>query len=204
MSETAKLSEILRTPIPALNAMLCLLSASSFFYADMENGYIKNIAGQMPKRGYTILSKFVTILPHNLLFMLVGVLGDLIGTVFFQRIAVDSAVLDSLRVFALKLLLLQSICAILLLFSGSLQIKSLGTVMAVLFGMGLLTLVYFGIDAGLDKIFPKKSFLLNDYMPDQLLSESNPETLTALIVSGVTIAVFLWLAIRIFDRKDVK
>ncbi|MBQ5951259.1 MAG: hypothetical protein IJL66_03820 [Lachnospiraceae bacterium] len=204
LPKTAELSGILREPLPFLNAMFCLLSVCGFFSADMENGYIKNIAGQVPRRGYTILSKFAAALPHGLLFMAVGIAGNLIGTVFFRKIVVDSAVPDSLRVFSLKLLLLQSICAVLLLFAGCLRIKSLGTVLAVLFGMNLLGLVYFGIDLGLSRIFPKMEFSIGDYMPDQLLGKSDPDTLTALIVSAVTIAVFLGLAVRIFDRRDIK
>ena len=62
---TADLSGIIKAPFPILNAMLALLSVNSFFYADVENGYIKNIAGQMPKRGYTIFSKFLAVIPHN-------------------------------------------------------------------------------------------------------------------------------------------
>ena len=75
---------------------------------------------------------------------------------------------------------------------------------SVLFGLGLLGLIYLGIDAGLDRLFPKKDFLVSDYMPDQLYAETKPDTLAALIVSAVTILLFLWLSVRIFDRKDVK
>ena len=204
MPATKNLSEIISDPFPMLNAMLIMLSACSFFYADVENGYIKNIAGQMPKKGYTILSKFLAIIPHNLLFMLVGVIGNLLGTVLFQKIVADAAVADSIRIFALKFLLLQAICCILLLVTSSLRSKSLGMVLAVLFGMGLLWLVYMGIDAGLAKLLPKLKFSLSDYMPDQLLREASPKTLRAVLVSAVTVGVFLPLSIRVFDKKDVK
>jgi ABC-type branched-subunit amino acid transport system ATPase component len=42
------------------------------------------------------------------------------------------------------------------------------------------------------------------YMPDQVPRESSPEALRAVLVSAVTIGVFLALSIRIFDRRDVK
>lgn len=202
--KAVNLSELLASPISRLNTMLALISICSFFYADVENGYIKNIAGQMPKKGYTILSKFLASVPHSLVFMLVSLAGDLLGTVFFRKILIDASVLSSLWIFALKLLLLEGLCAILLLFTAALQSKALGTVFSVLFGLGLLGLVYLGIDAGLDRLFPKKSFLISDYMPDQLLSEVKPDTWTALIVSALCILVFLWLSVRIFDKKDVK
>ena len=202
--DDVKLSEILGSPLSSLNAMLTLLSACFFYYADVENGYVKNIAGQMPKRGYTILSKFLATAPHNLIFMAAAIIGSILGALPFQRFAVDGAVLKGLGTLVSKLLLLQGICAILLLFTASLRSKSLGTVFAVLFGTGILFLAYMGIDAGLDQLLPKKSFSIADYMPDQLFRESRPDAVAALLVAAVTICVFLWLAVRIFDKKDVK
>ena len=185
--------------------MLALLSVNSFFYADVENGYIKNIAGQMPKRGYTILSKFLAVIPHNLLFIVAGVGGNLIGTIIFQKIIVDSAVLEACGTLLLKLLLLFGNHLLsLLLVTATFQSKSFGTVLAVLFGLGLLFLVYTGIDAGLDQLWPKKSFSIVSYMPDQLLDSASPNVVRSLAVSAVTIVIFLLPSIRIFDKKDVK
>ena len=200
----AMLSDIIRDQPGGLGVMMCLLSVCSFFYADMENGYVKNIAGQMPKKGFTVFSKYLSSIPHSLLFMLASVIGSLIGTVIFQKIVVNAELVDALRVFVLRLLLIESLCAVLLLFTAVIQSKSLGTTFAVLFGMGLLSLVYYGIDMGLNKIFTKKSFSIDEYMPDMLLQESKPETVKTLLVSAAVICLFLWLSVRIFDKKDVK
>ena len=212
--ESTELSLIIGDPLPLLNGMLAMLSVTMFFHADVEFGYIKNIAGQMPKKGFTVFSKFLAAIPHNLVFMLVGVIGNLIGTLLCQRIVFDAQVLDGVRIFLLRFLLLQSICAILLLVSGSLGSKSLGTVLAVLLGMGLLGLVYGAIDAGLNQLFRNKGFALNDYMPDQLLGRPythdptpitpNLNTWVSIIVAAVTTGIFLPGAIHVFDRKDVK
>ncbi len=202
--KTALLSDIIADPFPLLNGMLCLLSACAFFYADVENGYIKNIAGQMPRRGFTILSKFMAAIPHTLLFMLAGIIGNLIGTVIFQQITADVEILNSVLTFLMKLLLLQSICAIMLLVTSSFQNKSLGTVLAVLMGLGLLYVVYSMIDSGINQIWKNKGFTVADYMPDQLLGRPKPPVLDSILVSAVTTAIFLPLSIRVFDRRDVK
>ena len=202
--KTALLSGIIADPFPLLNGMLCLLSACSFFYADVENGYIKNIAGQMPKRGFTILSKFLAAVPHTLLFMLAGVVGNLIGTVIFQRIVPDGEVMNGVLSFVMRLLLMQSICAILLLVTSSFQNKSLGTVLAVLMGLGLLYVVYSIIDSGINQLWQNKGFAIADYMPAQLLSRPKPPVPDSILVSAVTTAIFLPLSIRVFDRRDVK
>ncbi|MBQ9408117.1 MAG: hypothetical protein IJU28_01820 [Clostridia bacterium] len=202
--KSVELSSLIGDPFPLLNAMLAMLSACAFFYADQENGYIKNIAGQMPRKGYTLLSKFVAAVPHNLLFMLVGVVAKLLGTLPFKSIAFDGAVLNSIGKFCIDFLLLQSICAILLLVTAGFANKSLGTVLAVLFGTGLLVLVYMGIDSGLDKVFTKKSFSIAEYMPDQLLGDGDASALRRIVVALVTCAIFLPLGIRVVDRKEIK
>ena len=77
---------------------------------------------------------------HNLCFAAAGIIGNLIGTVLVQRIVMDAGVADSIRVLVLKLLLVQSLCAILVLVVSTLRSKSLGMILAVLFGLGLTSL----------------------------------------------------------------
>ena len=197
------LSGLLSDPFPMIGLMLVLLSLCSFFYADVENGYIKNIAGQMPMKGFTVLSKFMAAIVHNLVFAAAGIIGDLIGTMIVQRIVVDSAVLDSIRVLILKLVLLQSLCAILLLVVSTFRIKSLGMILAVLFGLGMTPLIYYGINESLKPIFGER-LDITKIMPDTVMNENPLDTVKALAVAVVTGAIFLLPAIRIFDRKDVK
>ena len=183
--------------------MLALLSTVHFYYADMEGGYIKNIAGQMPKKGFTILSRFIATLPLNLLFMLASLVGNLIGTLPFRQIVVDGGVMEAVGIFLLKILLLQSISSVLLLFTASFRNKSMGVVLAVLWGLSVMELIYLGISSGLQQVFGK-SFSIKPYMPDQVLFEPKPALIRALLVSAVTIGIFLPLSIRVFDKKDVK
>ena len=197
-----KLSGIIGEPFPMLGLMLALLSVCAFFYADTENGYIKNIAGQMPMKGFTILSKFLASIVHNLAFIAAGIVGNMIGTLLVQRIVADAAVADNIRILCLKLLLLQSICAILLLVVSTFRNKSLGMILAVLFGLGLTPLIYAGINAGLRQVFSKETDI-SQYMPDVVMGDPS-DTVKAILVALVTGGIFLPLAIRIFDRKDVK
>ena len=198
-----KLSVILSDPFPALGLMLAMISLCYFFHADVENGYIKNIAGQMPMKGFTILSKFIVAFVHNVIFVAAAIIGKVVGTVFVQRIVVDGDVPDSIRVLVLKLLLIQSICALLLLAAATLRSKSLGMILAVIFGLGLTSLIYMGINQGLKSLF-NHAVDITKYMPDSLMDETPLGTMKALAVAAAWGAVFLIPAIRIFDRKDVK
>ena len=99
-------SKMLVDPFLMFGAMLLMISICSFFYADVENGYIKNIAGQMPKKGWTIVSKFVAAVPHNLIFMVTGVIGNLLGSLIVKHISAGDLA-EGIGVFLLKLLLIQ-------------------------------------------------------------------------------------------------
>ena len=197
------LSGILSQPFPMMSLMLALLSLCYFFYADVENGYIKNIAGQMPMKGFTVLSKFVASGVHNLIFAAAGIIGNLIGTLLVQQIIMDAGIPDSFRVLVLKLILVQSICAILVLVVSTLRSKSLGMILAVIFGLGMTSLIYMGINEGLKPIFGQGADI-SKFMPDTVMDEKPLSTLKALAVAAVTGTVFLLPAIRIFDKKDVK
>jgi hypothetical protein len=91
----------------------------------------------------------------------------------------------------------------LLLVVNTLRSKSLGMILAVLFGLGLTGLIYMGINEGLKPVFGQATNI-SKYMPDVVMSETPLDTLKALAVAIVTGGVFLLPAIRIFDRKDVK
>ena len=90
-----------------------------------------------------------------------------------------------------------------LLTVSSFRSKSLGMILAVLFGMGLTPLIYTGINGALKPVFGSE-LNISRYMPDTVMGESPLGTAKTLTVALVTGGIFLPLAIRIFDRKDVK
>ena len=197
------LSGILSDPFPLFNLMLALLSLCWFFYADVENGYIKNIAGQMPMKGFTVLSKFIAASVHNIIFAAAGIIGNLVGTLLVRQLIMDVNVLEVIRVLALKLLLVHSICASLLLVVTTFRSKAFGMILAVVFGMGLSGLIYAGINEAVKPLFGEETNIAR-YMPDTVMAEKPLNTVKSLLVAFGWGAVFLLPAIRIFDRKDVK
>ena len=205
------LDELLRDPFLMFGAMLLMISVCSFFYADVENGYIKNIAGQMPKKGFTIVSKFTASVAHNLIFMAAGFAGNLLGSLLVKHISAGELG-TGISIFFLKLLLIQGISAMLVLFVSTFRNKSLGTVVAVVMGLGLMGLMYSLIDTGIEKLWSGWPDLFSKYMPDNLLGFRKPSddmsmgdfVLASIVVSGLFIAVFLNLAVNLFDKKDVK
>jgi len=76
-------------------------------------------------------------------------------------------------------------------------------ILAVLFGMGLTSLIYSGINEGLKQVFGPATDI-RKYMPDVVMKENPLDTMKALLVAIVTGGIFLPLAIRIFGHRDVK
>lgn len=73
-------SSILSGPLMQFFIIFMYLSAVSFLYADIANGYVKNIAGQISKKGYTAVSKMIVLVFHNFVFLLLGALGLMLGS----------------------------------------------------------------------------------------------------------------------------
>ena len=199
------LSEIIASPFVVKPILVLLfVSVISFTYADIANGYVKNIAGQLSRRGNAVISKFAVISMHNMIFMLVSLCGRLISQFTVRTIIADENIGTSIVTFFLKWLLLQSICTILLFLTTGLRNKTFASIIGVIVGTGVLAAVYLGIDTALMKVFNFSEMYLLNYGPDQLLSLERVTIFNGLFVSGIIIAIFLPSTIKIFNKKDVK
>ncbi len=199
------LAELIADPFAYdIFAMLVLLAGVSFFYADIEHGYIKNIAGQQRRRSYTVRSKFFTVMLSNLVLMLTSLAGRVASAYIVGTVKMNGGIGAALYTFFVRWLLLLAISTVLLFLAAGLGAKSLANVIAVLGGTGLLVLAYFGADAAIHRLIDIGEFSLVDYAPDQLLTESAYEGPRAVIVALVFIVVFLFLAVKVTDKRDVK
>ena len=213
-AQAMPLSSILGNPfLIGWLIILMFISVVSYSYADMANGYIKNLAGQLLHKSDTIFSKFVAIGVHNLIFIAVAalslVLGQFIGSSFgTYTIECDAQVFGGILTLALKWLLSMAVCSILLFFTTAVRNKTLAAIVAVIFGTNTLGLVYGGLNFAVSQAFHTNTFDLAMYMPDSLLQSVNAVenigVLNAVIVSAVFIALFLILTVRVFKARDVK
>jgi hypothetical protein len=203
LPKSVTLTSILENPFPVVNSMLIMFSVCYFYYADIEHGFIKNIAGQVSKKGYTMISRFIAVILHNLIFIAAGIIGNLIGNVLFIKVTMGENLPQVLGALGLRFLLLQGVCAILLLVTCALKSKTFGMVLAVIFGTGAMTLIYMSIDTAFHMAF-KKTIEIENYMPDQLMDATAPPVVPGLPVAIITIVLFLILSVRIFDRREVR
>ena len=199
-----KVASVIAKPIGVIDGMLMLLSIVWFSYADLGHGYIKNIAGQLPKKGQTVISKFIAIELHNLFLLLTAAVFQVLGLLFF-RTPNFNGIEKGLAYLAVNWCLYMAISAVILMFSTGFKSKNAATVVAVLMGTGMLALFYSLIDLGIHKIpidfFEKIS--LAKFMPDALVG-SKPPVVKSLIVSACFVIVLMRITIGIFNKKDIK
>ncbi len=204
--------------------LLCIVY---FCFADIQHGYIKNIAGQLPSRGHTIVSKYVVIQFTTILFFIVTFVGNIAGQLIVGRslkfeyiyrgaLNFDTGIKapdevftmgQAFATFGVKFLLLSGMCALILLLTTGIGSNVAGTIAAILCGGGFTGLAYSGISAGIDKLFKTEDFELGDYMPDSLYrSELVKEgfLLRGLIVAVITIVVLMFITTRLYNKKDIK
>lgn len=208
------LSEIIVEPF-AISWMIILMFISmvSFSYADIANGFIKNIAGQIPRKSDTIVSKFIVVGIHNCVFILVAavtmMIGQFLGSIFgTYQIVVDSQVGFAILTLLVKWMLSMAISSILLFLTTGVRNKTLASIVGVILGTGTMGLVYLGLNTAVNSIFKTSGFNLSLIMPDALIQTvnvgANTGVINAVIASIVCAAIFLALTIKVFNTRDIK
>jgi hypothetical protein len=205
-AEAAKVSEMIADPfVISFLPLFILLLVVSFSYMDIENGFIKNIAGQQPKRSRVAVSKYLTIMLSNLVLMLTALIGQVIGKYIVGKVEIDAgAIPQAVYTFGVRWLLLLALSALLLFLTVGIGAKPLALVTAVLAGTGFLGLIYLGIDTAIQNMLHIQNLSLVDYAPDQLLTQPGYEGPRAVIVGITFSVVFMLLTVLRADKTDVK
>ena len=193
--------------------ILMFASLVSFSYADIANGYIKNIAGQLPHKSQTIVSKFIVIGLHNLLFLAVGSLTNTLGNLILSGMGMinfvnDGMIAQAILTLLLKWLLSMALASILMFVTIGIKNKILASIVGVIIGTGSLGLAYMGLNTAANTVFHLEGFDLGSYMPDTLFNSvsvaTNTAVINAVIVAIVCIVIFMALTVKVFDSSDVK
>lgn len=206
LSQPTALSGIIKSPFGGLSliTILVMISVVSFMYADHNNGYIKNIAGQVSSRGNLAVSKYLVTGMHNLILLVLGVLGGMLGTLISRGITFDEKMGEGILVFFIKFLLMWGLSAVLLLITNGLGNKTFAVVMAVIFGSGALLLVYMPLSFGLNKLFKTNNINIAAYAPDQLFLANEIDFLSGVTGAAVLIVLGVFFTVMLMNKKDVK
>lgn len=202
-----RLDDTITSPFGLFMIIILFVAVVSFCYADLANGYIKNIAGQIPNKGNTALSKFVVIMFHSLVYIVLAALGTVIGTLISPdaKLITEMDAGKTIILFCVRFALIMALCSMILFVVSALRSKVFGTVLGVLFGLNALNLIYMGLDSLIGNVI--KDVHIENYTPSTLLTAdlaATGDVVRALIVAIVFIAVFLFLSVKFIKEKDVQ
>lgn len=210
IDNSKSITAMISDPVTSFLLIIMFVSVIAFLFADLRNGYIKNIAGQLPRKGSTAISKFVVSIVHNLIFMIAGFFGMLVGNLLCPKVTVvfDNMFFSGLVVFFLKLVLSMAMVSILLFITTGLRSKTFASIVGVLFSVSALGMLYTGINKLLEAL-GLKNFDIAQYVPDQLYNQSFDlaavnSVISAFIVGIAFCVIFVSLTVFVFNKRDVK
>ena len=210
------LSDIIMSPfsIPIM-LVAVMISLVSFAYADIANGYIKNIAGQVSHKNDILFSKFIVVGVHNYIFLLAAVISNIIGIAAGSVLGGSAIKVDGIfyigaafATLSIKWMLLMAMSSILMFVIMGIRNKNVASIVGVFLGTGALALVYLGLNTGLSNIFKTNSININNFVPDQLFGTVNVASgayvINAVIVAIVCVVLFMALTSKVFNSRDIK
>ena len=186
----------------------CMITAS-FIGSEQSCGYVKNIAGQIPHKGFLAISKFVATSVAMALVLLVylAVCAPLTSVLFSSYITNGYAIGELIGAFALRFLLFIAVNAVIVFLCTLTKSHAAAMVTGAILGIGVTTIVYFAISSVLGML--KIKFDVANLMPDGVNGMLNCGNLVeilpkALTVSLVFIVAFVTGTYLLMEKRDVR
>lgn len=190
--------------------ILVTIFVSVFVHAEQKNGYLKNIAGQLPGRWLLALSKLAALLVWGVcMFSLLSVAMAVAGRVCFGR----ALILDSVgKLFAVLggQFLLHMAFAVLLMFlctlSGS---AALSITVGLLISCKVTALLYSLTDRMMKSVFGRETFDSGRYAIEMNIAKymyaaEREEIVPMLLSAGVILTAAVCLTAVVLQKRDVK
>ena len=193
-----------------LLAILCVIFAAIFTNADYKNGYIKNIAGQFPRREQLVASKFIVIAFQVLVMVVVFTISIVVsGYVMWGSDFYLGSVTELFQYLGVQYLLHLGIAAVMML----LCILTYSTVFSMTSGIllcsGLAVPIYSLINKAINGLKTGLEFDINKYILDgnitMLLYDSTSEVMVRGVAVGVAFAIVsLLISTIIVKKRDIR
>ena len=185
----------------------CMITAS-FIGSEQACGFTKNFAGQLPNKGYMVISKFtVTSIALIIILAIYVIVGSLLTMVLLGNYVSGYDINSLIAALGLRLMLHLAINAIIIFICTLTKSHSIAMVAGCIFGIGVTKIVYTVAELILGLL--KVNFPIGSYMPDGVNSQLAIDTvgevyIKALVVSVVFIVAFLAANYFVVRKRDVK
>lgn len=183
---------------------------SAFLFAvDIRGGFRKNIIKINPNRVIPFVSKILTVLVYDILFIIFAYLTSFLVMAMMAKSITFGFSLEFFGVVALRLLVTFAFSMLIALITCFTKSTAIGMVADIVFGMGVLNLVFYLLDILLAFIAKRQfDFSLSDYtltgVSAMISSDmSDKIIIRALVVSVCFIAVSVAGSAYIMQKRDI-
>lgn len=193
-----------------LLAILCVIFAAIFTNADYKNGYIKNIAGQFPRREQLVASKFVVIAFQVLVMVVVFTISIVVsGYVMWGSDFYLGSITELFQYLGVQYLLHLGIAAVMMLLCILTYSTAFSMTSGILLCSGLAVPIYSLINKAINGLKTGLEFDLNKYILDgnitMLLYDSTSEVMVRGVAVGVAFAIVsLFISTIIVKKRDIR
>ena len=193
-----------------LLAILCVIFAAIFTNADYKNGYIKNIAGQFPRREQLVASKFIVIAFQVLVMVVVFTISIVVsGYVMWGSDFYLGSVTELFQYLGVQYLLHLGIAAVMMLLCILTYSTAFSMTSGILLCSGLAVPIYSLINKAINGLKTGLEFDINKYILDgnitMLLYDSTSEVMVRGVAVGVAFAIVsLLISTIIVKKRDIR
>lgn len=193
-----------------LLALLCIIFAAIFTNAEQKNGFVKNIAGQFPKRGMLIASKFAAVAVQVFVMMLVfSVFTAAAGFALWGSKFYMGSVTASLKLLGVQYLLHLGFAALIIFLCTLFRSSAFSMTAGILLCSGLFAPVYSIINKLVHNIRPVRNFDISRYVLDVNITSIGIDTAPKIMLRGAIVglafvAAALLCSMLIIKRRDIR
>lgn len=193
-----------------LLVILCVIFAAIFTNADYKNGYIKNIAGQFPRREQLVASKFIVIAFQVLVMVVVFTISIVVsGYVMWGSDFYLGSVTELFQYLGVQYLLHLGIAAVMMLLCILTYSTAFSMTSGILLCSGLAVPIYSLINKAINGLKTGLEFDINKYILDgnitMLLYDSTSEVMVRGVAVGVAFAIVsLLISTIIVKKRDIR
>lgn len=190
--------------------LLCAIFVPLFVNAEQKNGYIKNIAGQLPNRSALVLSKLVAVAVQVLVIFATYILSmAILGKIFWGADLGLESVGGFAKMVSLHYLLHVSFATVIMALTIFLRGSGLAMTYGILASSTMTSLVYALVDTLLHKCGISDKFSVGNYAIENCIGIVSPDLagkdLARVLVVGITFLVaFAAAAMAVMQKRDVK
>ena len=193
-----------------LLAILCVIFAAVFTNADYKNGYIKNIAGQFPRREQLILSKFIAIAMQVFIMITVFTLSIVAsGYMLWGSNFYLGSATELIKYLGVQYLLHLGVAALMMFLCILTHSTAFSMTTGILVCSGLVVPVYSLINKAVNEMKTGLDFDLNKYILDGNITMLRFDSTTEVMARGLAVGaafaiVSLIFAMIIMKKRDIR